>query len=180
MSRLHPPRRRDTYKVVPKVKKDYFRKTVLAKVRGRKGVLAMAAREAARQLGRSKGGRRRVELGKGHTWTKEEARLAGIKSHQKGSRRRSARRKAAVDHAAARALHTALADTNLLQGTWYIPVAKRWLHNGICIAERTALRHLGYIAFPRKGLMPEKIVSATPGSPFIAGSDLASSPVQGG
>ena len=168
MSRLHPPRRRDTYKVVPKPRPNHRQKTVIVTTRGRKGTTIMTSREAAKQLGRSKGGQRRVALGTGHTWSKEEARLAGIKSHQKGSRRRSAKRRPAVDHEAIRAAHTSDATSDLFNGAWYVAVAHRWVHNGVCVSERTALRHLGYIAFPRKGQIPLAILSATPGSPFAS------------
>lgn len=144
---------------------DHRRKTVLTYVRGMKRPTTMASREAAKQLGRSKGGQTRVALGVGHFWTSDTARAAALKSRQKGARRRSAKRRKALDYQAIRSLHT-----NSRPVYWSGSVWIRVTDAGqFPISQRTAMSYLGYR--PRsdrgvKGLVPTQIISATPGSPF--------------
>lgn len=149
----------------------HWGRNVLVKVASG-AVQPMSSREHASQLGRSKGGS--MKAARGNTagnFTSETARKAAKKLWAKRfrmlprSKTRIMRRQSLagkkLDRIAIRKLHTHKAW--LVDGIQYHPEYEMWVIMGLTgnrrITEQTALRHLGYLQRPRKGIMPVKIVS---------------------
>ena len=151
---------------------DYRRKIVMTTKQTGSGTIyrAMAAREAASQQGRSKGGQTAAARGMSHRWTSESAKEA----RQKGLEARYGRLatrigvkvggrikyRPSVNRAALRVLYT----ERLVSGVGYDPFYNghpfhkphgQWLvvdtHGTRCISERTALRRLGHLPTPAQG-----------------------------
>lgn len=165
-----PPKRRAPRKVqMPQ------NKVVIAQAPGIS--IGMSRAEAARQIGRSKGGQARARANTGHTFTSETARAAARKLWDKDYPLRGFQgrptatgpqvrvrigkkvgRRPAVNRKALRARY-AECPTN---GIEYHPEAGYWTrtddHMCNLIGERTALRQLGHLPYPRKGLVPETII----------------------
>lgn len=116
----------------------------------------MATAEAARQLGRSKGGQAVQAAGKAHRFTSETARAAAVKSWaRKGRKTKSGRRigrpskyQPQLDREAIRVKHASPARVWCREGVW--------VHIDRVISERQALSLLGYIKSPH-GYIPEKV-----------------------
>ena len=156
-------------------------KVVIAKGRqdGIDVTVTMGDEEAHRQMARAKGGRRVQELGTGYRWTPAEARAAARKLWDRvyprkgfSSRRKAdgtqetyrpgwpAKRAPRRSRAAWRAYYAAH-PTNCI---WYEPTTREWwtedslLYPPHRLSERTALRRLGHLSYPRKGLVPDTTI----------------------
>lgn len=123
----------------------------------------MSSRDAASQLGRSKGGRTAQARGTGHRFTSEEARAAARKLWDKrypinkriGARLgRPCNLRPFVYRAPLRLKHVFYYACP--PGVYYLE--NQWVErsNGQTrpIGERTALRRLGYLPYPRKHIVP--------------------------
>jgi hypothetical protein len=175
----NPPKRRK-----PSTRPDYYRKVVMTtglvgdRVRSR----TMAAREAARQQGRRKGGLKTQALGLGHRWTSETAREAaralwarkrhkplgssqgtrlGVRIGLRSNRRKPVLRAPLREHYA----------QHVVRGIAYIPADastpgfwSQMTEHGIQrISERTALTKLGHLR-PYTGYVPDTIVEVPRGT----------------
>lgn len=161
----------------------------------REGVTrTMSSRDAASQLGRSKGGRTAQARGTGHRYTSETARAAARKlwdtrypMNVKLGRRlgRVSKCLPAVRRAPLREKHAFSAPEGYphAAGIYYVKlhtvsgVRHQWVSydggTGVqLLGERTALRRLGYLRYPRKLPMPVTVTPAPQVRP--KGTTLAS------
>lgn len=129
----------------------------------------MSSKEAALRIGRSKGGRNAQATGKAHRWTSEEAKrairkcwntrwraLKGTGLTKPGTRPirigRPAKLRPPVRRQPLRDKYASPPQTGI--HFW----SGAWWHGSQRIGERTALRKLGYLPYPRKNPVPDKIV----------------------
>lgn len=120
----------------------------------------MASNEAARQLGRSKGGRVAHERGTRYCWTPEQARAAANKlwrtrwrmNKRIGTRLgRPSKYRPRLNRVVLRQYYA----NNPTLGITFNNSEQSWFVNGLRISERTALTRLGHKPPPRKrGLVP--------------------------
>lgn len=162
---------------------DHRRQVVMTEVirpDGKRDLQAMSSREAASQLGRSKGGQTKAARGrtKGN-FTPETARKAARRlwtGRWKISKRigvrvgRPAKMRPALNHAALRAYY----EMRLTKGVQHYTCPNgetSWLKSYSDgserqISERTALIHLGYLKPKRKHRMPEVITKVVSGKKY--------------
>lgn len=180
MSRLHPRRKPAKYGTKKRVVHEG--KAVITLLANGEHRL-MSQREAVSQIGRSKGGRTAQQRGTAHRFTREEASKAAKKlwatryrmNQRIGTRLgRPAKLKPMVRRQPIRDQRTwsaawaqqfpilvgegqVLFDADLRQ--WF-----QWDQHLVrhYIGERTALRKLGYLPYPRKGTVPLRIVQQAP------------------
>ena len=134
----------------------------------------MSQREAVSQIGRSKGGVEAQRRGTAHRFTSEEASKAAKKlwaTRYKMNLRinarlgRPAKLAAPVRRPAIRERHALtgppypLVGCNVITGKWYVSANEQDVS---LIGERTALRKLGYLPYPRKNVVPSKILQPAP------------------
>ncbi len=125
----------------------------------------MSSAEAAKQRGRRNAGL----LGRGHRWSSEEARAAALKSWRKHGRPgpytgRRLGRKLACAKRVKRQPFRDLHEGRWFRGYRYDPSERQWWRGipdtapvlGRRVAERTALRNLGYLPKPG-GYVPDEV-----------------------
>ncbi len=177
MSRLHPKRKPAKYGTKKRVV--HTGKAVIALLPDGQH-RTMAQRDAVSQMGRSKGGLTAQQRGTAHRFTSAEASKAAKKlwatrykmNHRIGTRLgRPAKLSAPVRRPALREKHVFfygcpagvyylsspwMEGLGIYQPQWVVRTADRT----VGIGERTALRKLGYLPYPRKGVIPVSYVPA--------------------
>ncbi len=139
--------------------------------------VAMSSRDAASQMGCSKGGATTQARGTANRFTSETARKAALKCWATRWRKvrgirigRPAKKRPSVDRVALRAQHQK-ADGDPYGGVQfhygYRPMLDCWTEVGPngprVINEVTALRKLGHLEYPRRGVVPVKVVAVVNG-----------------
>jgi hypothetical protein len=148
---------------------NHYAKRVQVTFQGDPQSKLMSSREAALRVGRSKGGYSLHAKGKAHKWTSETARKAAKKlwrtrwrAMRAGGKTigspirigRPAMKRAAVDHQAMRVKYAFNIAAPGQPSAWYDPFGHTWWDRGQQISERTALRRLGHLPYPRKDPVP--------------------------